>query len=235
MIFFCFFFFFSGPPSSSCSIYSLVPSGSDEHQQVVGSFVRGWVRDQTPIVNGIVKVEANTALSNQYSTYRQQISRLRGARGLNECRLFHGTRLRCTLLATLLSGGRCVPCISASCAICSISQFGFDNRRSGEHVSWQRFGSGIYFAPNSSKCHDYTIGACGLRAMLLCDVVLGVSFVRLSSSESLYPPAGCDSVYGKASTHGKLNYDEYVVYDKCAAIPRYIVLYQLDGIGNLLK
>ena len=41
------------------------------------------------------------------------------------------------------------------------------------NITFQRFGHGFYLAPNSSKCHDYTQGANGCRAMLLCDVCPG--------------------------------------------------------------
>lgn len=227
----------SSPGIAKGSCFTLLPAGSAEHHHVLQAFISAWDRrnrGEAPPVICIAEIEANTALKQQYATYHRQIAQLRGLHNVNESRLFHGTRLHCTLQGTVSSNGRCAPCTSPLCAICGISQLGFDQSRAGEHVSWQRFGSGIYFAPNSSKCHDYTRGAYGLRAMLLCDVVLGVSFVRLSSSESPCPPPGCDSVYGKASTHGRLNYDEYVVYDRCAALPRFVILYQLDGVGNLL-
>ena len=48
-----------------------------------------------------------------------------------------------------------------------------DTKMIQTNITFQRFGHGFYLAPNSSKCHDYTQGACGYRAMLVCDVCPG--------------------------------------------------------------
>lgn len=53
-------------------------------------------------------------------------------------------------------------CYKADCATCGILAFGFDLSKSGQGSRdrgarvWQRFGDGIYFSPNSSKCHFYS-------------------------------------------------------------------------------
>ncbi|KAG0083484.1 hypothetical protein BGZ93_001778, partial [Podila epicladia] len=54
-------------------------------------------------------------------------------------------------------------CYKNDCATCGILAHGFDLSKSGQGSLvrgqgrvWQRFGHGIYFSPNSSKCHFYS-------------------------------------------------------------------------------
>ena len=130
-------------------------------------------------------------------------------------------------------------CSDTDCGICSICQCGLDKRCIRKNVKFQRFGNGFYFAPNSSKCHDYTQGnpRHQLRAMLLFDVAPGKKYRMQANSQNLTaPPNGYDSVHGVGApgSSSVLNYDELVVYNPDSSLPRYIIVYQKDGIKKLV-
>ena len=100
---------------------------------------------------------------------------------------------------------------------------------------FKRFGHGFYLAPHSSKCHDYTRGSHTHRAMLLCDVLPGKKHVVTTDQTHLTaPPQGYDSVYGQPAP-GCLNYPEIVLFDEASILPRYVIMYQKDGIGKIAK
>jgi hypothetical protein len=133
--------------------------------------------------------------------------------------LWHGTSRRCS--GTSLS--RCGS--SQDCNLCGIGRSGFLMSKAGGH--WQRFGSAIYFASNSSKAHDYSTDQSAsqqIRVLLLCAVVLGNCFETTSDMPHLaQAPAGHDSVHGKVG--GSLNYEEFAIYNDDAVIPLYAVEY----------
>ena len=118
-------------------------------------------------------------------------------------------------------------------ALVEISCTGLDRRFIQKNVRFQRFGHGFYLAPHSSKCHDYTEGCSGYRAMLLCDVCPGNKYYLRSNNVALIgPPPGYDCVYGHVGS--SLNYPEIVLYNPDAVMPRYIIVYQKDE-DKLLK
>ena len=203
---------------------------SDEFRDVLKLFVDRWDRrkSQCPEIIAAYTIN-NKALKTRYSEYKQ---RLKGnKKDPNETTLFHGTVLHCDLLS-----GK-VECDNIECGICGISQRGFDENRIGHNIPrFQRFGCGIYLAPNSSKCHDYTQGSYNIRAMLVCEVALGKSYVLTQNQSSLTAaPPGFDSVYGQNSPQGALNYDEAVVYCSEAILPTHVIVYKRDGIGKIAK
>ena len=127
---------------------------------------------------------------------------------------YHGTTLTCNIMATNRL------CNDGNCGICGISSTGLDPKAILYFCQW--FGHGFYLAPNSSKCHDYTQGACGYRAMPLCDMCPERKYLLKTNSQQLKgPPPGFKSVYRQVG--GKLNYPEIVVYNPDAVMPRYIV------------
>jgi len=142
---------------------------------------------------------------------------------------FHGTKLLCNLL----NSRTC--CSNSECGVCGISLQGFDKERIGSNIPrFQRFGKGIYLAPNSSKCHDYTQGnpEYGVRAQLLCLVAQGARCELMYDNTKLTEaPEGSHSVYGKKG--GSLNYDEIVVFDSDAVWPQYVVVYELNGVDKI--
>jgi hypothetical protein len=100
---------------------------------------------------------------------------------------------------------------------------------------WQRFGPGFYFAPQSSKSHEYPLDQMSAlsqgehtRTMLLCKVIKGVVFETKHNMSHLSgaAPSGYNSIHGLASSNGPLNYDEIVVFDEAAIIPYATVNYR---------
>ena len=139
---------------------------------------------------------------------------------------YHGTKLTCNIIVTH------TPCGDQNCGICGISCNGLDCRFIQKNINFQRFGRGFYLAPHSSKCHDYTQGSNGYRAMLLCDVCPGNKYYLQSDNEKLTgPPPGYNSVFGQVG--GSLNYPEIVVYNPDAVMPRYVIVYQKNGTHKI--
>ena len=167
-----------------------------------------------------VFVVSNTVLESRWNAYKQKLS----DQTVKE--YYHGTKLTCNLATP--------PCNGGTCGICGISNTGLDRRCIRKNIMFQRFGHGFYLAPNSSKCHDYTQGAHGYRAMLLCDVLPGRKYNLTTDNVTLKgPPHGYDSVYGQMG--GSLKYAEIVVYNPDAVVPRYIIVYQKDGEHKIAK
>lgn len=133
---------------------------------------------------------------------------------------YHGTNLTCNIATSQDL------CNDKNCGICGISRNGFDLQCVRKNIKFQRFGRGFYLAPNSSKCHDYTRKYCSCRAMLLCHVCPGNKYYLKENNVTLRsPPNGFDSVYGE--TGRKLNYEEIVLYNPDAILPRYIIVYDI--------
>ena len=98
----------------------------------------------------------------------------------------------------------------------------------------QMYGPGIYFASDSSKSAQdkYTQGS---NMLLLCEILLGNSMTvegpRNDLNRNKINGMGYDSVYAKRDTKSSKGvlYDEYVVYSRFQAIPRYIIHYTRAG------
>ena len=151
----------------------------------------------------------------------------------NSDRFFHGTKLLCDLLSADEA------CSQPDCGICGVCRKGFDSSLIGTNISrFKRFGHGIYLAPNSSKCHDYTQGVeeYDIRAQLLCLVACGEKCELIHDNTELkQPPLNYHCVYGKSARGGSLNYDEIVVYDAQAVLPQYVVVYRHNGVDKIAK
>lgn len=182
-----------------------------------------------PQPSGIFAIQ-NHSLVKSFHQYGDQI-RKSGSGSANSDLFFHGTTLTCDLLNT----NHC--CCDEGCGVCGISQNGFDASRIGSNIPrFKRFGHGIYLAPNSSKCHDYTQGVpeYGVRAQLLCLVACGAQYeLRQDNTTLQQPPSQFHSVYGRSG--GSLNYDEIVVYDVRAVLPQFVVVYSHDGVHKIAK
>ena len=196
-------------------------SGSEEFTVVSGKFQRAWAKGSCPPVSFIFVIN-NRQLQQRWSAHQQKLS----VQTMEEH--YHGTVLLCDITTSNTM------CNDKDCGICGISRTGFDRRYIRKNINFQRFGHGFYVAPNSSKCHDYTQGAHGYRAMLLCDVCPGRKYVKTQNDEKLQrPPPGYDSVHGQAG-HA-LNYDEVVIYNPDCVLPRYVIVYQLNGTHKIAK
>ena len=196
-------------------------ANQQEFAEVSHQFTRDWAmgKGTCPSVN-FVYVVSNSALETRWSAYRRNLQN----QTVEEH--YHGTKLICNLSN--------MPCANIDCGVCGISNMGLDRRCIRKNINFQRFGHGFYLAPNSSKCHDYTQGANGYRAMLLCAVCPGRKYILRTDNVNLQgPPPGYDCVYGVAGS--SLNYAEIVVYNPDAVVPRYIIVYQKDGVYKIAK
>ena len=211
-----------------CYLTGIVPSNSNnvvrqanrsEFSLVSQKFTSSWKKGSCPKVDSVYVV-SNSALESRWTAYKQQLQ----DQTVEE--YYHGTKLTCDLSNA--------PCTDQECGICGISNTGLDRRCIRKNINFQRFGHGFYLAPHSSKCHDYTQGANGYRAMLLCSVCPGTKYNILRDNVKLKgPPQGYNCVFGQAGQ--SLNYEEIVVYNPDAVVPRYIIVYQRNGVAKIAK
>ena len=203
------------------------------YKEVSEHFVKEWVKTtpefpDPPQPEAIFAIQ-NTKLVDAFHDYGDELRKQSSEESANSDLFFHGTALKCDLKNTNEY------CSDRDCGICGIAKDGFDASRIGENIPrFKRFGHGIYLAPNSSKCHDYTQGIpeYGLRAQLLCLVACGAPYELLHDNTTLQqPPSQYHSVYGRSG--GSLNYDEIVVYDAGAVLPQYVVLYKHNGVHKI--
>jgi poly [ADP-ribose] polymerase len=94
------------------------------------------------------------------------------------------------------------------------------------------FGHGIYFANKATKSTNY----CSVRArgvphfLFLAEVAVGKSYIAPEAMSDLRePPQGHDSVLGRAghttAWGGKLQFDEFIVYQATQQTLRYLVTF----------
>ena len=218
---------------SKSEVLHPLQNDQNTYKEIAKHFTKEWVKltaavkapPQPVAIFGI----QNRSTEKKYKMYGHGIRQQK--RGSNSDLFFHGTKLLCNLVSTK------VCCDDSECGVCGISLRGFDKDRIGMNIPrFQRFGQGIYLAPNSSKCHDYTQGnpQYGLRAQLLCLVAQGAQHELMQDNTKLTEaPEGFDSVYGRKG--GSLNYDEVVVYEVDAVWPQYVVVYELNGVEKIAK
>lgn len=203
-----------------CSLRQL---GSSELAQVQAHFQKEWasLKGACPPITCVFQV-TNHQLEQRWKVYQQRLP----ASLQTPEKYFHGTRLTCDIVNTGTT------CNDKNCGICGISKFGMYRECIRKNINFQRFGHGFYFAPNSSKCHDYTQGVQTHRAMLLVDILPGKKHTILTNDQELMgPPDGCHSVFGKPGQ--TLNYAELVVYNPDCVMPRYITVYVLNGVHKI--
>lgn len=207
-----------------CSLKLLGPS-DPQLVQVQAHFKREWAtaKGHCPPITCVFQV-TNSQLETRWKTYEKKLP----SGNRNYERHFHGTKLACDIVN---SG---TVCTNNECGICGICKYGMDRKAIRKNINFQRFGHGFYFAPHSSKCHDYTQGVNTHRAMLLVDILPGKKHIILTTLQKLTgPPDGCHSVFGKAGRD--LNYPEIAVYNPDCVMPRYIVVYVLNGVHKIAK
>ena len=197
-------------------------SQSQEYTNLCEKFRRDWARRKgpCPTIVSIAKI-FNPVVSQRFESYRNTL-RIQDIE-----QHYHGTRLCCDL------ANSAELCNGPNCGTCGIARKGFDPQKISRS-SFQRFGEGFYFAPNSSKAYDYAVGnrfgaAVGIQrnacysSVLLCDIAPGRKYT-LRYRGPPKPPPGYDSFYGES--RGELNYDELVVFDHQAIHPCYIIFCQ---------
>ena len=223
IILFC--FHFSGREIGA--VLEPLDSKKAEYKRAYEQFISTWVKYPPPPKPEAIYAITNKNLSDSFHKYVQE---LRGKDANSTTAYhFHGTKLQCNLLQTN------AVCSNIACGICGISQKGFDPSLRGTNIPrFKRYGNGFYFAPNSSKCHDYTQGveAIGLRAQLLCLVASGTRFETTKNHTDLSkPPQSCHSVFGVKG--GVLNYEEVVVYESHAILPEFVIVYKKNGVHKI--
>ena len=207
-----------------CTIRLLGPS---ELSQIQSHFKSQWCskKGTCPTIT-CAFVVTNSQLETRWNAYKQKLPG--GVQGIEKH--YHGTKLKCDIVKT---GS---PCNDKECGICGISKFGMFRESIRKNINFQRFGHGFYFSPNSSKCHDYTQGVQTHRAMLLVDILPGKKHTIYNNDVKLTkPPDGCHSVYGQPKVGGALNYAELVVYNPDCVMPRYILVYVLNGVHKIAQ
>ena len=200
-----------------------VEPSSTEFKEVTNNFRKMWSSEKgaCPNVRKVLAI-VNPSLECAYQEYEKSLpSKMFWQSKSRKC--FHGTNYKCALELYL------TPCQNSACGICGISTTGF--QKHCIRARFQRYGNGFYFAPNSSKSHDYCSkpDAARCNAMLLCQVAIGKSYTTRTNMRELEgPPKNHHSVHGKRKSilsKSELNYDEIVVYSSAAICPRYVLLY----------
>ncbi|KAL5516928.1 hypothetical protein EMCRGX_G002379 [Ephydatia muelleri] len=202
-------------------------TGLAEYTGILTKFQNDWAKwkGPCPSVDHIFEVYCKN-LEKSWKAYKDALA-TSGHPTIVE-QHYHGTTIKCNLIRSKSF------CSDKDCGVCGISQQGFMKRFVRKNIRFQRFGQGFYLAPHSSKCHDYTQGTYTHRAMLLCDVLPGKKhIVQTDQTHLVAPPPGYDSVYGQPG--GSLNYPEIVMYDEASILPRYVIVYQKEGIAKIAK
>ena len=205
----------------ACKITAEQP-GSQAFMRVQAQFTRTWVKGTCPNVSFVFSI-TNDGLQKRWLRYQQKLP----VKTVEP--YYHGTKLVCDI------ANQGTICTNQECGVCGISKTGLDLRCIRKNINFQRFGHGFYLAPDSSKCHDYTqTQGSNFRVILQCDVLPGNKHNLTQGDQKLQgPPPGCHSVYGKVGRD--LNYEEIVVYNADCVMPRYIILYQKDGVHKIAK
>lgn len=245
----------SGKPLDYCSqahkdqalqtavpVMQVLDPASATFQDVKAQFEVKWTKTAygVPIIQSIGQIAMTGAVTSRYNAYRHKLATRQppipvyghGGPG-NEQRRFHGTGMKCKLG---LAGHETL-CSDTTCAVCGIIRTSFLLSKAQSNISFARFGAGTYFTSTSSKCHDYNersevgLGS-GLRATFMCQVMIGLGCKLTQDDQTLRAaPPGYDSVLGE--TGDRLNYDELVVYDEAAAMPKYLVIYRAAPPGTV--
>ena len=199
---------------------------SSEYNELASTFSKTWCSEKgrLPVIHHILKI-VNPKLKQRFESYLATMPWPYD--GVEK--YYHGTQVKCNMLQYY------EPCSNNSCGVCGISKEGFDPERISNR-SWQRFGKGFYFAPNSSKSYDYprathspaNLGT-NYRCMLVCDIAPGRKYTVYKNDPLITgPPEGYHSIYGKSRwmwfwKSPDLNYDELVVFNTAAIRPHYIL------------
>ncbi|EOD17497.1 hypothetical protein EMIHUDRAFT_244098 [Emiliania huxleyi CCMP1516] len=194
----------------------LLTRASPERSSVIEQFTIAWRKPGTvPRVERVYAIRPPPALSERFARHLAAVG--------NERRRFHGTGATCDFAVDLNRA----PCNSRGCALCSILGHGISCPRygmqlvhagflrahagSGPNASNRaalRYGPGLYFSSTSGKSNDYATHSERLRG---------------SRRWRTMPPDGYDSIVGEVGAN--LNYDELVVYNEAAALPRFLLVY----------
>lgn len=187
---------------------SPVPETGDSFAYIKAKFAAG-------INTSHAAARSNLGLHALYSVRIDAMHEAFESRGRpvgNLRRLWHGTRPSNVL--SILQSGMVVPASTSA------------------HVTGRLYGDGLYFASQSTKSLNYSIGAApgqsraasssrsasdGAVFMFLCRVALGKPYIP--GYPGRYPVAGFDSTWAKGRQSPGVINDEFIVYDTAQANP----------------
>lgn len=148
-----------------------IEPSSEEFINVKQKFINSWSlkKGVCPKVEKILAI-VNLALEDAFYEYESTLNLPRIRLYPKSKQLYHGTNFNYMLHRYQMS------CTSGQCGICGISVTGFQFNCIRDR--WQRYGQGFYFAPNSSKSHDYCSKPDNGKymAMLVCQVATGKEY-----------------------------------------------------------
>ncbi|KAH3762537.1 hypothetical protein Pelo_5603 [Pelomyxa schiedti] len=195
---------------------TLRPPPAMKEQRLIQQFYNSWVDPRRPTVIGVYGVW-NTNSHVRHLAYNKTLPPSARKPKVHLLRLWHGTTMQCDVWAANKT-----LCTQPTCAVCNIGRTGFDIR----FAAAGEWGRGLYFAHNASKAHGFATGSIknNICCLFLCKVTAGVSKVMPQRDRSLAaPPNGFHSVLGTANP-----LPELIVYDRDAALPAWLVFYQLN-------
>eukprot|EP01126_Amoeba_proteus_P040943 TRINITY_DN4392_c0_g2_i11.p1 TRINITY_DN4392_c0_g2~~TRINITY_DN4392_c0_g2_i11.p1 ORF type:complete len:293 (-),score=22.05 TRINITY_DN4392_c0_g2_i11:72-950(-) len=200
----------------SVQLVTAIPTDG-QYTRVSNLFLASWIKNLD--IKNLLKVRGVLRVENPLweMTYDLEKSNFQNP---NERELWHGTGVHCKIYSCKSI------CSHTDCALCRIVTNNFSLSKAQSNIRWGRFGNGIYFAPNSSKSHDYNTNSevDDVRAMLLCKVIMGTTFVtRDNHCHLIHPPSGYDSVTGEVGN--ALNYPECVVWNEKRILTTHLVFY----------
>lgn len=154
----------------------------------------------------------------------------------NECRRFHGTRLKCNFQG--------IPCKDPDCSACRIIQSGrFALSKSTSRSSTATYGNGIYFTTMSHTAKGYGLAQGKQRpprnvtdfispgagnAVIMALVLIGrpeiIEGFGKDAAEQDLPPLDY-SQYDSRLVKKKTGNDELVIFNESQAIPRYLLIF----------
>ena len=197
----------------------------DGNNGVVQAFLTNWTHDirqkpQRADIKGVFRIN-NPTLKSRFNRYCTSLP------SPNVSWHYHGTYIKCNLLQSRTF------CSDTNCGICGVSMVGFDKAKIGIHPkSVCHYGKAFYLSPNPSEGHSYTVGFSDMRALLYCQVALGNPYCIATYTGCESPPPGYNSVL--VHDHYKGLPDQVAIYGVSEAIlPRYIIVYQKDGVDSL--
>ena len=233
----------SGRPGEPKYVLSVLTNMHPRYEGVKQQFRDAW-QHPTPLpkVVRVLQVRNPQYVYDRYASYIASVA--------NEQRRFHGTSLgpHCSFGIDVTQP----PCEDPGCAVCTICSQSFDLSHAGGTArsagGFNRYGKGLYFSRVSSKSNDYaasserenpkSVPRGRYRLMFMCKVAAGAEhrtaadglseaqvddLVRARAAGGTF-----DSVVGlDADSGGSLNYEETVVYRNEAAIPSYLIVYEV--------
>jgi hypothetical protein len=198
-------------------------------------FQSSWLKKENPIckIERILKIHNSQKTISKFEEYRNMVKAKAGNKLLkkdprciadgNELLRFHCATFACSLGINAECSSLCnLP----SCNICNVIRNGFSPTPKLE-IAGTGKGSWVYTTASSGKAHDWlTSQENGKgkrnRAMLVCRMIAGR--VKKSQDEDDFIAGGFDSIAGQAGLYSNL--EELFVYNPCAVLPCFVVIYQ---------